>query len=199
MKSKSYLNQLKYFHVNNGLPPDLAHDLFEGFAIDIMNLLVTRYLRAKVFTFDDLNTVIQSFCYSEIDKKNKPQTIKVTSIANLKVKQTACEMWNLIRLFPLMAGTFMSETDPAWLIYLQFLHISERLCSPMFSHGDLVYLQSLIDEFFPEFLAVFGGEYDHKPKGHFLQHYPKMIEIFGPLVKTFRFETNILILSHVWH
>ena len=189
MKSKSCLNQLKYFHVNNGLPPDLAHDLFEGFAIDIMNLLVTRYLRAKVFTFDDLNTVIQSFCYSEIDKKNKPQTIKVTSIANLKVKQTACEMWNLIRLFPLMAGTFMSETDPAWLIYLQFLHISERLCSSMFSHGDLVYLQSLIDEFFPEFLAVFGGEYDHKPKGHFL-HYPKMIEIFGPLVKTFRSETK---------
>ena len=199
MKSKSCLNQLKYFHVNNGLPPDLAHDLFEGFAIDIMNLLVTRYLRAKVFTFDDLNTVIQSFCYSEIDKKNKPQTIKVTSIANLKVKQTACEMWNLIRLFPLMAGTFISETDPAWLIYLQFLHISERLCSPVFSHGDLVYLQSLIDEFFPEFLAVFGGEYDHKPKGHFL-HYPKMIEIFGPLVKTFRSETkHSYFKSPVWH
>ena len=44
MKSKSCLNQLKYFHINNGLPPDLPHDLFEGFAIDIMNLLVTRYL-----------------------------------------------------------------------------------------------------------------------------------------------------------
>ena len=78
------LNQLKYFYVNNGLPPDLVHDLFEGFAIGIMNLFVTRYLRKKVFTFDDLNTVIQSFCYSEIDKKNKPQVIKVTSIANLK-------------------------------------------------------------------------------------------------------------------
>ena len=43
-----------------------------------------------------------------MDKKNKPQTIKVTSTANLKVKQTACEMWNLIRLFPIMVGTFIS-------------------------------------------------------------------------------------------
>ena len=76
-----------------------------------MNLLVRRYLQAKVFTFDDLNTVIQNVCYSETDKKNKPQTIKVTSIANLKVKQTACKMWNLRRLFLLMVGTFVSETD----------------------------------------------------------------------------------------
>ena len=77
MKSKSCLNQLKYFHVNKS---------FEGFAIDIIYLLVTRYVRAKVFTFDYLNTVIQSCCYCEIDKKSKPQIIKVTSITNL-IKQ----------------------------------------------------------------------------------------------------------------
>ena len=96
----------------------------------------------------------------------------------------------MIRLFPLMVGTFILETDRVWLIYLQFLHISGRICSPMFSHGDLVYLQSLTDKFFPEFFAVFGDEYDLKPKGHFLQHYPKMIEKFDPLVKTFRFEAK---------
>ena len=39
---------------------------------------------------------------------NQPQVIKVTSAANLIVKQTACEMWNLIRLFPHMVGTFIS-------------------------------------------------------------------------------------------
>ena len=34
-KSKSCLNQLKYVYVNNGLPPDLAHDLLEGFAMTL--------------------------------------------------------------------------------------------------------------------------------------------------------------------
>ena len=68
MKSESWLNQLKYFHVSNGLPLDLAHDLFKDLTIAIMNLLVTSYLQANVFTFDDLNTVIQSLCYSELIK-----------------------------------------------------------------------------------------------------------------------------------
>ena len=68
MKSKLWLNQLKYFHVSNGLPLDLAHDLFKDLAIGIMNLLVTSYLQANVFTFDDLSTVIQRLCYSELIK-----------------------------------------------------------------------------------------------------------------------------------
>ena len=51
MKSKSCLNL------------DLAHDLFEGFAIDIINLLITSYLQASVFTFDDLNRVTKGFRY----------------------------------------------------------------------------------------------------------------------------------------
>ena len=46
------------------------------------------------------------------------------------------------------------------------------------------------DEFFPQFLDEFGENYDLKPKGHFLEHYSKMTEIFGPLVKTLRFEAK---------
>ena len=87
-----------------------------------------------------------------------------------------------------MVGAFVSQSDSAWSIYLQFLQI--RLCSPKFSRGDLVLLQSLIDEFFPQFLNEFGENHDLKANGHFLQHYHKMIEIFGPLVKTLRFEAK---------
>ena len=190
IKSNSCLNQLQHFHVVNGLPPDLGHDLLEDFAKDVLNIVIVRCLQQNYFTIDDLNNVILSFSYSDIDKKNKPQVIKTTSVANLNIKQTACEMWNLMRLFPIMVGSFVPQSDSAWLIYLQFLQISERLCSPKFSRGDLVFLQSLIDEFFPQFLDEFGENYDLKPKDHFLQHYPKMIEIFGPLVKTLRFEAK---------
>ena len=136
----------------NGLPPDLGHDLLEGFAKDILNIVIVRCLQQNYFTIDDLNNVILSFSYSDIDKKNKPQVIKTTSVANLNIKQTACEMWNVMRLFPIMVGSFVPQSDSAWLIYLQFLQISERLCSPKFSPGDLVFLRSLIDEFFPSFL-----------------------------------------------
>ena len=136
-----------------------------------------------------MNNAILSFSYSDIDQKNKPQVIKITLVANLNTKQTACGFMP-VRLFPIMVGSFVPQIDLAWLIYVQFLQISERLCSPKFSQGDLVLLQSLIYEFFPQFLDEFGENYDLKPKGHFLQHYPKMIEIFGPLVKTLHFEAK---------
>ena len=145
-----------------------------------------------------MNNVILTFSYSDNDKKNKPQVSKTTSVANLNIKQTACEMRNLMRLFPIMVGSFVPQSDSAWLIYLQFLQINGRLCSPKFNRGDSVFLQSLIDEFFPQFLDEFGENYDLKPKGHFLQHYPKMIEIFGPLVKTYALKQGILTLNHAW-
>ena len=95
-----------------------------------------------------------------------------------------------MRLFSIVVGSFLPQSDSAWLIYLQFQQISERLCTPKFSRRNLVFLQSLIDEFFPQFLDEFGENYDLKPKDHFLQHYPKIIQIFGPLVKTLRFEAK---------
>ena len=148
IKSNSCLKQLQHFHLVNGLPPDLGLDLLEGFAKDVLNIVIVRWLPQKYFTID----VIPNFSYSDIEKKNKSQVIKTTSVANLKIKQTACEMWNLMRLFPIMVGSFVPPSDSAWLIYLQFLPIRERLYSPKFSQGDLEFLQSLMMSFFPSFL-----------------------------------------------
>ena len=47
---------------------------------------------SKVFTIDFVNKAIASFEYSKIDRKNKPQPLKIISSANFKNKQTACEM-----------------------------------------------------------------------------------------------------------
>lgn len=37
IKERSCLNDLEYFHVINGLPPDLAHDMFEGIAVNVLS------------------------------------------------------------------------------------------------------------------------------------------------------------------
>ena len=67
VKASSYLNCLKYYHVVDGLPPDPAHNLFEGFCVDMTNLVI-HY--AKIL--EDLNSVILSFDYADIDKSNIP-------------------------------------------------------------------------------------------------------------------------------
>ena len=104
IKRYSPLHVLKYFHVIDGLPPDLAHDVIEGIAIDIMSQIIGHFVVHKAFTLDSLNEKIENFEYSHSDKTNEPQPFKVISSLSFKIKQIACKMWNLIRFLPLMIG-----------------------------------------------------------------------------------------------
>ena len=51
-----------------------------------------------------MNATITSFNYSPIDQHNEPQVLKIIPNTTCEIKQTACEMWNLIRLFSLLFG-----------------------------------------------------------------------------------------------
>ena len=114
IKSNSCLNELKFFHVAEGLPPDLAHDVFEGFAIDFMSGIIGMLVEQKCFTLQELNNRISTFEYARIDKTNKPQLLEIISIVSFKLKETAYEMWNLIRLFPVITGDQVEEDNQAW-------------------------------------------------------------------------------------
>ena len=92
IKENSALNYLNYFHVADGLPPDLTHYLFERFAVDIVSNVIVSFIRESLFDLDGLNEIILNFANSESDKNHKPQLVKVKPLNSLKVKQTACEM-----------------------------------------------------------------------------------------------------------
>lgn len=77
IKSNSRLNSLQYFHVTDGLHPNIAYDIFEGIAVDVMDdVLLGQISVSNVFTIDFVNKAIASFEYSKIDRKNKPQPFK---------------------------------------------------------------------------------------------------------------------------
>ena len=53
---------------------------------------------------------MQSFEYSDCDKRDKPQTVKAKqSWSDLKVKQKVAEMSNLVRWYPIMFGKYVLE------------------------------------------------------------------------------------------
>ena len=136
----------------------------------------------KYFSLPELNNIISVFQYARIDKANKPQPLKLISGINFKVKQTACEMWNLIRLLPLMIGEKVDENDEVWKCYIKFVILVERLSASSFSDSDLIVLDLLTDEFFLSYLENFP-DVNLKPKAHFLRHYS---DHFGPLIKTLK-------------
>ena len=79
-----------------------------------------------------------------------------------------------------------------------FLQTVERLCAKKFDDTQLSVLEVLLDIFFSDFSKQFPDE-ALKPKAHFLQHYPKMIKQFGPLIKTLRIEAKNCYFKTVFH
>lgn len=77
IKHNSCFNELVYFRVTSGLPPDIAHDIFGGFAIDLVtNVDVIHFVQEHLFSLENLNNSIIRFSYSDHDKKNKLQVEK---------------------------------------------------------------------------------------------------------------------------
>ena len=51
LKSNSFLNEIQFFRAAEGLPLDLAHDVFEGFSVDLIsNILKSLVTLKKVFS-----------------------------------------------------------------------------------------------------------------------------------------------------
>ncbi len=74
----SVFNCLKHFHVcDPGLPPCLAHNLFEGVvSVDLALYIKQLVTVGKHFSYVLLNRNITSFKYSGSDLNNKPCEVK---------------------------------------------------------------------------------------------------------------------------
>ena len=84
IKKRCCLNDLEYFHVINSLPPDLAHDVFEGIAINIHSDIVGYFCKEKIIRLEEINEKISSFKFSDLDKRNKPQLFRIFSATTFK-------------------------------------------------------------------------------------------------------------------
>lgn len=110
-------------------------------------------------------------------------------MSDLKIKQTASEMWTFLRLLPFLIGRSVPVGNENWINFISFLDLLDRLSAPRFSEHDLVVMKQLIVDFFQVYLELYPDE-NLKPKAQFLTHYPDMIRKYGPLMKTLRFESK---------
>ncbi|CAC5410253.1 unnamed protein product [Mytilus coruscus] len=188
IKNDSPLNSLKYFHVAEGMPSDLAHDLFEGVVCEVMTNTIGYCVREKFFTLEELNNIITKFEFCTIDKANKPTTVS-NQLRNLKVKQTAAQIWCFTRFLPLMVGDKIPYNNPKWKTFLSLRDLLFYVCAPVLDRGHIMVMQDIIEEFHEYYRENFPEE-TVKPKFHYTLHYPKQTLEFGPLIhlQTIRFE-----------
>lgn len=86
----SILNTSRYFHVTEGLIPDVMHDVLEGVLPYVTKELLKYFLREDIITFSDLNSAMESFPYTGLDSQNRPVPIARTTLrsSDHKLKQT---------------------------------------------------------------------------------------------------------------
>ena len=182
---------LKYFSVLSGYPPDVLHDLFEGIVPRELALCLQVFIKSKYFTLDELNKSIKTFPYKWSDKTDAPQQVPLNVAAKKSVGGNAHENWSLLRLLPLIIGSKIPEGEPAWEVLLVLKDIVELVVSHDYTEESICYLDSKISEHRHRFLQVFPQE-KLIPKHHYLEHYPQLIRAYGPLVLlwTMRFEAK---------
>lgn len=171
---------LTHFHVTTGYPPDVAHDLLEGIVPVELAQCFSLLISKKYFTLEKVNNLIQNFDYKWGDKTNRPHTIPQTFSVKKSIGGNAHENWSLLRLLPLIIGLLVPEDEPIWHVVLDLKDIVELAVAPVHSDESIAYLQCKISEHRQRYQEVFPNSH-LLPKHHFLEHYPALIRLFGPL------------------
>ena len=81
--------------------------------------------------------------------------MKIISGISFKLKETACEMWNLVKILPLIIRDKIDEDNKVWECLLKFEILVERLSSLSFSKSNLAILELVIEDIFFELSRQF--------------------------------------------
>lgn len=123
VSEKSILNKSRYFHVVNGLVPDVMHDVLEGITQLTMKCLLQYLIQEKkYFTLTILNERMMSFNYG-IDVSNKPSEISKATF-NSTDSYTLKQSGTYVHDFCLDADLHSHSLQPHKLGVLQgFFHL----------------------------------------------------------------------------
>ena len=81
----SILNTSAYFHVVDGMVPDIMHDILEGsLQLHLKCLLKYCILQMKYFSLETVNTRIHSFYFGTADATNRPSDIPTDVLTSVE-------------------------------------------------------------------------------------------------------------------
>ncbi|CAN7937448.1 unnamed protein product [Ixodes hexagonus] len=190
VKFNSLFNSMEFFHVcNAGLPPCIAHDLFEGVVSYDLLLFIRHFIETRDwFSLKYLNFRITSFKFLRSDRTRKPCEVNIQG--NKLVGETV-KTWNLLRLLPLFVSHKVDMKYSDWCLYLTLRKVVDIICAPKVSEEIVAYLHVLVEQYLADRKELFPMV-PLKPKHHYLLHYSSLIRELGPLVNvwTLRFESK---------
>lgn len=190
LKGKTVLNTSSIYHTSNpGLPPCIAHDLFEGIVNYDLFLIFQRMIKDNWFQLNFLNAVIKK--WFKKFKINDSLELKIKSSKKINCKAAFC--WNLIQVLPVvLLDTSKDKIDsPLYKMCMVLKEMVDLITAQAISESQIAYLSVVISEYLHLRVSSFCS-IRLRPKHHFITHYPYLIRQFGPLIRfwTMRFESK---------
>lgn len=197
IKSRSILLKLQTrsaVDLTRILLPDVFHDFIEGVAPHVISIVLSHLKDSGLITLTNINKLIQAFQYKLNNSHLNPYIMEITTV-NLKerrIKGTGSQKWCLLVHLPLILGTELNidSANTAWGLLIKCREIGEIILADCIPRENIGYLANLIAT--QNKLINELGTGKITPKCHFLIHYPRLIEMFGPPRRfwTMRFESK---------
>lgn len=189
IKKYCKLNDLVNFHILDNFTVDIMHDLLEGTVPFLLTQVFLYCIDERVFSECELQNCFFFFDYGKLNCHNIP------SLLNLNKKslgQNASQMKCLFQNLPLILHDYRNNAKltKIWPCIDSMLKILQIVYSSSISLNDLVNLKMFISDHLKSIIKYF--DVDLIPKHHMMVHYPKVIEMIGPLVhlSTLRYESK---------
>lgn len=194
IKHISIFNNLNYFKIcQPGLPPCIAHDLYEGIIAKDLNMYIQYFVSQNWFSFYTLNRR-----FKQIQKKLKlSTTFPLLNSKSKKLTGGAVQNYTFLTIFPLIisylskSSEIINYENRVWKQVTRLLEICQIVSSYSIHFNQLSQLDYLIQEYLDERKYLFPNQ-NFLRKHHFIQHYSYYIRQFGPLMgyATLRFESK---------
>lgn len=172
------------FHVTQGAPPDIVHDISPGLVPRAFQHFAQKVILKKM-SLKNLNKMIQSFDYGYSETKYKPSPLKSNHlIPGANIKQNAMQMMTLAYIIPFIVQNIVEPDCRYFYNYKFFLEITAIVFGYSISNNMIEFLEDIIAKYLANYLILYGSDGENAtltPKHHFLTHYPGFIPIFGIL------------------
>lgn len=183
VKCNSCLNELNHYHVcNPGLPPCVAHDIFEGIGKHDMWLAINYFIKKKWFRLGFVNYRLKHVKLSTEPSMYIPDIKAQVGKKPGKLCGTAAQIRRLIMIFPLAVSDVpkLDVHDDVWKMVLHLREICNLAYAHELSIDQVAVMQSEIKEYLQLRTKCFP-QIPLRPKHEFVQHYPDLTLHFGPL------------------
>lgn len=173
-------DMIQGFSPVTAFPPDIMHDCLEGVLSSVMQAIFKHFQDSGICLIGFVNERLRKFKFGRCENKNKPRALPGNIIMqNGKISLSASETLCLFRYLPFIIGDLVPYGNKAWHLYCLLSEVMDIILAPITSTNISDHLRCLIEEFYFLF-AAFAPDLV-KPKLHFLLHYPRLLEIYGPL------------------